>query len=162
MFTLLVATTVIPQAQAGEFRRAMFLLCTLALMGTEDQLLQAESKPEVWARLGFWGRLELRVSTCLNYTALSALVESPNPCLVFTETYLTQVQNVHARLRWTHMYVNGGGLCPHLNFFRRWLEYLHQTILDVFTSHVPDGRRQFRHIAKACKPLRMSAAPLPS
>lgn len=53
---------VLPQAQAAEFRRAMFFLCTLALMGTEDQLMQAKSKPEVWARLGFWGRLELRVS----------------------------------------------------------------------------------------------------
>eukprot|EP00752_Nemacystus_decipiens_P001438 g1417.t1 len=49
------------EAQAAEFRRAMFFLCTLALMGTEDQLLQAKSKAEVWARLGFWGRLDLRV-----------------------------------------------------------------------------------------------------
>lgn len=60
---ILVTITVLPQAQAGEFRRAMFFLCTLALMGTEDQLMQAKSKGEVWARLGFWGRLDLRVST---------------------------------------------------------------------------------------------------
>ncbi len=52
-----------PQAQAGEFRRAMYFLCSLALMGTEDQLLQAKSKGEVWSRLGWRGRLELRVSS---------------------------------------------------------------------------------------------------
>lgn len=54
---------VVPQAQAGEFRRAMFFLCTLALMGTEDQLMQAKGKGEVWARLGWWGRLDLQVTT---------------------------------------------------------------------------------------------------
>lgn len=54
---------VLPQAQAGEFRRAMYFLCSLALMGTEDQLLQAKTKGEIWSRLGWWGRLELRVSS---------------------------------------------------------------------------------------------------
>ncbi|CAM9940307.1 unnamed protein product [Scytosiphon promiscuus] len=49
------------QAQAGELRRAMFILCTLALTGTEDQLMQAKGKGEVWAKLGWWGRLDLRV-----------------------------------------------------------------------------------------------------
>lgn len=44
----------------------MFFLCALALMGTEDQLIQARSKGEVWARLGFWGRLDLRVSLPLH------------------------------------------------------------------------------------------------
>ncbi|CAM9936116.1 unnamed protein product [Ectocarpus sp. 12 AP-2014] len=48
------------EAQAGEIRRAMFFLCTLALMGTEDQLMQAKGKGEVWARLGWWGRLDLQ------------------------------------------------------------------------------------------------------
>ena len=43
----------------------MFVLCTLALMGTEDQLMQSKSKAEVWSRLGWWGRLELRVRTRL-------------------------------------------------------------------------------------------------
>lgn len=61
-----VETNFLPQAQAGEFRRAMFILCTLALMGTEDQLMQAKGKGEVWARLGWWGRLDLRVSSCRN------------------------------------------------------------------------------------------------
>lgn len=61
----LVAIVVNPQAQAGEFRRAMFILCTLALTGTEDQLIQAKGKGEVWAKLGWWGRLDLRVSTGL-------------------------------------------------------------------------------------------------
>lgn len=51
------------QAESGEFRRAMFLLCTLALMGTEDQLFQAKGNGEVWARLSWSGRLELRVRT---------------------------------------------------------------------------------------------------
>lgn len=54
---------VVPQAQAGEIRRAMFFLCTLALMGNEDQLMQAKGKGEVWARLGWWGRLDMQVST---------------------------------------------------------------------------------------------------
>ncbi|CAM9639840.1 unnamed protein product, partial [Hapterophycus canaliculatus] len=52
------------EAQASEFRRAMFILCTLALTGTEDQLIQAKSKAEVWAKLGWWGRLDLQVCVC--------------------------------------------------------------------------------------------------
>lgn len=41
----------------------MFLLCTLALAGTEDQLVQAKGKREVWETLTWSGRLELRVRT---------------------------------------------------------------------------------------------------
>lgn len=53
-----------PQAQSGEWRRAMFVLCTLALAGTEDQLIQAKGNREVWDGLTWSGRLELRVSIC--------------------------------------------------------------------------------------------------
>lgn len=52
------------QAQSGEWRRAMFLLCTLALAGTEDQLIQAKGKRDVWETLTWSGRLELRVRAC--------------------------------------------------------------------------------------------------
>lgn len=69
-----VDTDVLTQAQAGEFRRAMFVLCTLALMGTEDQLMQAKGKGDVWARLGWWGRLDLRVSSCRNLVCLRRYV----------------------------------------------------------------------------------------
>lgn len=49
------------QAGASEFRRSMFLLCTLTFMGTEDQLMQAKNNRDVWATLNWTGRLELQV-----------------------------------------------------------------------------------------------------
>ena len=39
----------------------MFILCTLALMGTEDRLTQARSSQQLWARLTWFERIELQV-----------------------------------------------------------------------------------------------------
>lgn len=69
---------VLPQAQSSEYRRAMFLLCTLALMGTEDQLIQAKDDRELWARLGWPKRLELRVRAVRVFCC--CLVLSLKPC----------------------------------------------------------------------------------
>lgn len=50
----------------------MFILSTLALMGAQDQLMQVKGKGEVWARLGWWERLGLWVSTYRDPVVLQA------------------------------------------------------------------------------------------